>query len=98
MAEEEKPEVFVDPYPTCTKLAERGIMVRVIMDFLTWLIEEGKVDVIDSFMSVNNRTDVNNHQKLLFLYLGIDPTKLEVERRAMLEEQRKRNETKETTP
>lgn len=79
-------------YPTCAKLSAIGDEKRTIHDFLEWLRAERNFDVMDALDSHDGSMLVTTQEKLLLQYFEIDEKKLEEERRAMLEEQRKLNE------
>lgn len=82
-----------EKYPECEKLNRLGDERRHLAQFLEWC-EERRTELgvwtsgeyRDSFDPLNKR-----HEQLIFEYLGIDPKKLERERRAMLGAQRKVN-------
>jgi len=96
-SEEMGEEKCVSPrYPECDKLDNNWKAVFAIQQFLEWLSEQ-KMTICEllgkefpEFQPVTK-----NAQDLVYDYFRIDANKLERERRAMLEEQRKRN-AKET--
>jgi len=75
MTEEEK-------YPNCEKLAAASDQHRIIMEFLDNIEPElavwGNVDDLSSLYPIDNK------EKTVLKYLGVDPVELENERRAIL--------------
>jgi hypothetical protein len=83
-------------YPECTKLSRTVDDRRVILDFLEWLIEEKKFNLATALEDYRRKTGLgekylSSNEQIVFAYLEIDENKLETERRAILEEQRKMN-------
>jgi hypothetical protein len=73
-----------EKYPNCELLASKSDEHRTIMEFLDgigevqlakWHHEDG----------VDNMFPVNNKERVVLEYLGVDPVELENERRAILD-------------
>lgn len=79
-------------YPNCEKLAEQSTEHRAIMDFLGEMGDEYCLTKWDGNVSRSRPMSSGEISDLIMKYLGVDPIKLEEERRVMLEEQRKLNE------
>lgn len=79
-------------YPECEKLGRVHEQIVAITQFFEWLSSKGVIlgktekvfEDFGAFYPYNERTE-----KLLYEYFEIDATKLEQERRAMLEKLRK---------
>ena len=80
-------------YPECEKLSRHGDERRQIAQFLEWC-QEQRIELgvwtsgesWDSFDPLSGQ-----HDTIIMRWLGIDEKKLETERRAMLDAQRKAN-------
>lgn len=84
-----------EKYPECAKLSTHHNDILELQRFLDWCEEEnvdqvvlGKRDTMGEVDEIHGR----ERELLIYKYFEIDPKKLEDERRAMLDEQRKLNE------
>lgn len=73
-------------YPECTKLSENATERRIALEFLEWLEENGLHVCIrspgsnfDEYLRTPERFDA-----IALKFIGVDATKIEEERRAML--------------
>lgn len=79
-----------EKYPECTKLSAHHDEILELQRFLDWCDEkvDGRARLVDEMEYV---IEGRRLELLLYQYFEIDPRKLEDERRAILEEQRKLN-------
>ena len=73
-------------YPECEKLAIYQIERMAIIHFLEWLAEEHGAEIAHYLDESDDLFPLGvSKDNLALTYLGIDPKKLEEERRAMLD-------------
>ncbi len=84
-----------DPYPECSKMSAAHEESLALSRFVDWCNTSGI-----SFCRFNDEVNQwfpiqEGYEQLFLSYFGIDPAKVEAERQAMLEVQRKLNREKE---
>ncbi|KKL84064.1 hypothetical protein LCGC14_1968490 [marine sediment metagenome] len=72
-----------DKYPECTKINALQTELRTLRNFLTWLADEKKYEILEYD---DGTVPPESNEELFAQFLGIDGNKVETERQQMIQE------------